>query len=48
MVGRADIDAATLQAWERWALEEADKIDPVLSEQFLKHLRPPLLETWDS
>lgn len=38
---RADIDAATLAEWEAWAAAEADRIDPILSGQFLDHLRPP-------
>lgn len=44
MAGRSDLDEATVEAWERWALEEADKLDPVLSGQILTHLRPPTLE----
>lgn len=38
---RSDIDSATLQSWEAWARAEADRIDPILSGQFLDHLRPP-------
>ncbi len=41
MVDRADVDAATLEAWASWALQEADALDPILSGQVLKHLRPP-------
>lgn len=40
----AEISAADLSAWERWALAEADRIDPVQSGQFMTHLRPPSLE----
>jgi len=43
MVDRADVDAATLNAWASWALREADAVDPILSGQVLKHLRPPEL-----
>lgn len=41
VAGRDDIDAATLANWEAWARAEADRIDPILSGQFLDHLRPP-------
>lgn len=41
MVDRADVDTATLDAWTSWALREADTLDPILSGQVLKHLRPP-------
>lgn len=44
ITSRDDADAAALEAWERWALEEADNLDPVLSGQFLSHFRPPALE----
>lgn len=43
MIDRADVDAATLDAWASWALGEADALDPILSGQVLKHLRPPEL-----
>lgn len=43
MVDRVDVDAATLNAWASWALREADALDPILSGQVLKHLRPPEL-----
>src|ERR1044072_575990 len=42
--GVADIDAATLKAWEQWALAEADRIDPVRSGQIMSHLEVPTLE----
>ena len=42
--GVTGVDAATVDAWERWALGEADRLDPVLSGQYLSHLRPPALE----
>ncbi|WP_033922654.1 hypothetical protein [Sphingomonas sp. 37zxx] len=40
---RNDIDPERLAAWESWALEEADKLDPILSGQIMSHLDPPLL-----
>lgn len=36
--GSADIDPSVLEAWQRWALAEADRIDPVRSGQILSHL----------
>lgn len=45
LAGRTDVDAATIDAWKRWASEEADKLDPILSGQVLSHLRPPRLDT---
>lgn len=39
--GTADLDPATIEAWEQWALSEADKIDPVRSGQITTHLRVP-------
>ncbi|QWW71177.1 hypothetical protein [Rhizobium sp. WYJ-E13] len=39
--GSAEIDEARLTAWERWALREADRIDPIRSGQFLTHLDEP-------
>ena len=44
LAGRTDVEAATVEAWKRWASEEADKLDPILSGQVLTHLRPPRLE----
>ena len=41
--GSAPADAATIEAWEHWALAEADKIDPVKSGQIDLHLRAPSL-----
>ncbi|UUP17038.1 hypothetical protein NTH_01489 [Nitratireductor thuwali] len=41
--GSLDIDAATLSTWERWALAEADKIDPIRSGQVMTHLNVPRL-----
>lgn len=43
MQGRLDVDSETLNAWASWALQEADALDPILSSQVLKHLRPPEL-----
>lgn len=31
-----------LRAWASWALAEADRIDPIKSEQFLQQLAPPM------
>ena len=45
LAGRADVDAATIDAWKRCALEEADKLDPIISGQVLTHLRAPSLES---
>lgn len=41
--GSADIDASALEAWQRWALAEADRIDPVRSGQISTHLNEPSL-----
>ncbi|MFK0691147.1 hypothetical protein ACFX5Q_23540 [Mesorhizobium sp. IMUNJ 23033] len=41
--GSADIDSSVLEAWQRWALAEADRIDPVRSGQILTHLNEPSL-----
>lgn len=41
---RDRVDSATLAEWAAWALEEADRIDPVLSGQFLSHMHPPVLD----
>jgi hypothetical protein len=40
---RNDVDPDRLAAWENWALEEADKLDPILSGRIMSHLDPPLL-----
>lgn len=40
---RNDVDPVRLAAWENWALEEADKLDPILSGQIMSHFDPPLL-----
>ena len=39
--GDKSIDPLAVSAWQQWALQEADKLDPVLSGQFLSHLHPP-------
>lgn len=39
--GSADVDPGTIEAWEKWALDEADKLDPVRSGQIMAHLRKP-------
>jgi hypothetical protein len=41
MAGHVDVDQAILLACQPWALEEADRLDPVLSGQISSHLRPP-------
>jgi hypothetical protein len=38
-LGRADVER-----WERWALEQADRLDPVKSGQVLLHLHVPELD----
>lgn len=45
IAGQSGVDVEELEAWESWALKEADKLDPVLSGQFLSHLRPPTLDS---
>jgi hypothetical protein len=44
---RLEVEPEALNAWERWALTEADKLDPMLSGQVLKHLHEPTLEQVD-
>ena len=44
MAGSAGVDASTVEAWERWALGEADRIDPVRSGQIESHLIEPALD----
>lgn len=39
--GQANIEKGTIEAWEQWAMAEADRLDPVLSGQFLTHLKAP-------
>lgn len=36
--GSANIDDPTLEAWEEWALAQADRIDPVMSGQIMSHI----------
>lgn len=38
------VEEVELLQWERWAMAEADKIDPIRTGQYLDHLRPPSLE----
>ena len=38
------IERDVLAAWERWALAEADRLDPVRSGQVMAHLREPTLD----
>ena len=39
--GAVGVDASVLQSCEKWALAQADRIDPVLSGQFMSHLAEP-------
>ena len=39
--GRLDLSADQLADWRRWADQEADRLDPVLSGQVRTHLLPP-------
>lgn len=39
--GSVEIDCATLEAWQQWALAEADRLDPVRSGQIMTHLDEP-------
>jgi hypothetical protein len=45
LADRKDLNDTELSAWEAWALGEADRIDPVLSGQFMSHLKPPTLDS---
>ena len=40
----ATIQSDVLSAWERWALAEADRLDPVRSGQIMTHIREPTLD----
>jgi uncharacterized membrane protein len=42
--GEEQIDPSALASWERWALGEADRLDPIRSGQFKSHLIPRTLE----
>jgi hypothetical protein len=42
-----EIEPEALNDWERWALAEADKLDPMLSGQVMKHLHEPTLQQVD-
>jgi hypothetical protein len=39
VAGSIDVGNRELTEWERWASDEADRLDPVLSGQIMKHLR---------
>ncbi len=41
VTGGHDLSPVELKAWEEWALEQADRIDPIKSGQFLSHIRQP-------
>lgn len=41
---RADVSAADLAAWEAWASDQVDQIDPIRSGQFMSHMFPPQLD----
>ncbi|MCW2410381.1 MULTISPECIES: hypothetical protein [unclassified Sphingobium] len=43
VAGNADIDREELVAWENWALDYANRVDPVLSGQIISHVRVPEL-----
>jgi hypothetical protein len=36
--GSVEVDRKKLEAWQSWALEEADRLDPILSGQIMAHL----------
>lgn len=38
IAGSIDADRGVLEAWERWALAEADRLDPIRSGQIMRHL----------
>ena len=38
--GSVAVDQDRLEQWERWALAEADRLDPLLSGQIMTHLSP--------
>lgn len=40
VAGSVGVDQARLEAWERWASAEADRLDPILSGQITTHLKP--------
>lgn len=42
--GSDDIAPSDLASWEKWALREADKLDPILSGHFRTHLSEPELD----
>lgn len=42
--GGVDLPTDDLAAWQAWANEEADRIDPVKSGQVWKHLKPPVVD----
>ena len=43
LAGERSIDAEDVAAWEDWANDYVDRIDPVKSGQVLQHIRPPSL-----
>lgn len=47
LAGPLEIDTDALAGWERWALAEADRIDPVRSGQIMTHLREPTVDPMD-
>ena len=44
VVGATHILAEDLEPWERWALDYADRLDPILSGQVLSHIHVPELD----
>jgi hypothetical protein len=44
LTGKKQISADELAQWEEWALDYANRVDPVTSGQVLSHIRPPILD----
>jgi hypothetical protein len=44
IAGSTDVGTEELATWEDWALDYANRIDPVLSGQILSHVRQPQLD----
>lgn len=37
--GRLDVDSTNVETWERWALAQADELDPLRSGQIMTQLK---------
>jgi hypothetical protein len=37
-----DVDAHQIEGWSRWALKEADRLDPIASERAVECIRATL------